>query len=337
MTDRYARQARFKEIGQSGQNLIKESTVTIIGCGALGTAQAEMLVRSGVKTIHLVDRDVVEWSNLQRQQLFTEDDALEMVPKVIAAEKRLHDIRSDVTLHTYLEHADADLIKRLAEQSDILLDATDNFETRLVINDVCHQLNKAWVYGACIGSTSVVFPILPGETACLRCIVESIPLNLATCENAGILASTVQITASRQCNEVWKYLTGQREQMLRKLCIEDVWEMDRQLIGISKVKRDDCLTCGETPSYPALKEHADVAVLCGRDTVQLKPSTSRHYSLEDIESSLKEQHYSYQKTPFFIQFYAENHRVMAFHNGRILVHETKDERVGRKIFHQLFG
>ncbi len=339
MDTRYSRQTLFKPIGDHGQRLLSDATITIIGCGALGSVIAETLVRAGVGTIHLVDRDYVEYSNLQRQQLFIEQDALEMIPKVVAAEKRLRAIRSDIQLITYLENADSVLIEDLSKRSNLLMDATDNFETRLLINDAAHKFRIPWIYGACVGSTGTVFPFLPGESACFRCLLPLLPTMNETCDTAGIISPAVQITASLQCTEAIKWLTGNHAAMRTKFHHFDVWHNENYDIGISKIRNEKCNTCGSTPTYPDLQgnNNRKYAVLCGRDAVQILPDEMRSLSLDDVELVAKRLDISLKRTPYFVELYAFDYRMILFGNGRLLIHGLADVKKGRTIYHQLFG
>lgn len=337
---RYSRQMMYSPIGLDGQELLSQARVAIIGCGALGSASAELLVRAGIGTIHLADRDVVELSNLQRQQLYAEADALEMKPKVIAAAERLRAIRSDVQLLTYMEHVDAELMDMIAAQCDIVVDATDNFETRYIINDAAYKHGIPWVYGACVGSTGCVFSFVPGETACFQCVLPVLPAFNATCDTVGIIAPAVQITASYQCAEVFKWLTGNHTALRRKMLHVDVWNGVHMEIGISRLKDEQCLTCGAHPSYPALSMQAEserYTLLCGRDAVQITPQRDRRVTFEEAVLLAKRLDAVYKVTPYFAEIKMEEVRLILFANGRLLIHGIHDVEIGRKLYHQWFG
>lgn len=341
MSMRYSRQVLFKPIGSTGQECLSKATVAIIGCGALGSASAEMLVRAGIGTIHLADRDYVEMSNLQRQQLYTEEDAEHKKPKVVAAAERLQAIRADVNLVTYIEHVDGRLMEQLASQCDVLVDATDNFETRLIINDAAYKYGIPWIYGACVGSSGSVFPFVPEQSAsaCFRCLLPVLPSVNATCDTAGIIAPAVQITASYQCAEVLKWLTGNKEAMRTKMLHVDVWNSTQLEVGIARMKDEHCDTCGSHPVYPSLlssRSNRDV-VLCGRDTVQIMPDSDRALSFDDAEQLAKRLRLNYKRTPYFVELHVEDKRIMLFHNGRMLIHGLNDAAAGRTLYHQLFG
>ncbi|SOB99818.1 adenylyltransferase/sulfurtransferase [Ureibacillus xyleni] len=339
MDTRFSRQLLFKGIGQEGQQRLEKSKVAIIGCGALGSSVLETLVRAGIGTIHIADRDVVELSNLHRQQLFSEYDALEQLPKVIAAEKRIKAIRSDFSLHTYIQHVDSTLIQQLAQQVDIIVDATDNFETRLLINDAAYKYNIPWIYGACIGSSGVVFPFIPNQSACLRCLLPVLPSTNETCDTVGIISPAVQITAAIQSAEVLKWLTGQENLMLKKIYHFDCWNSSQLNIGVSKVKKPLCKTCSNNPAYPSLQVNLQqhYAVLCGRDAVQILPSTDRKITLQDAAKIANKLNVPVKQNPYFVEFKKENHRIIVFQDGRILIHGLKNIHESRKMVTQLFG
>jgi molybdopterin-synthase adenylyltransferase len=339
MSDRYSRQRLFKPVGENGQNRLEAAAVTIVGCGALGSTIAETLTRAGIGEIHLVDRDYVELSNLQRQQLFTEKDAEDMMPKVAAAEKRLKAIRSDLRLFTYLDNLDAALMERLILQSDLVMDATDNFETRLLINDASVKYSVPWIYGACVGSSGVVFPFIPGETGCFRCLLPVLPAVNETCDTVGIISPAVQVTAALQCAEAMKWLTGNRGAVRKKIHHFNLWDNTQLDIGISRIKNEACATCGANPTFPSLEKAAEqtYAVLCGRDAVQVLPDPNRPITLEDAEKVGRQLDAQVKRTPYFVELHAFNHRMVLFGNGRLLIHGIRSVSEGRKLYHQLFG
>lgn len=339
MDDRYSRQLLFKPLGPKGQQNIGDASVAIIGCGALGSAIAETLARAGVGEIHLVDRDYVEWSNLQRQQLFTEEDAKEMVPKVVAAEKRLKAIRSDLRLSVYLEHLDAGLMEKLAVRCSLIMDATDNFETRLLINDASAKFAVPWIYGACVGSTGAVFPFIPGESSCFRCLLPVLPTVNQTCDTAGIIPPAVQVTAAIQCTEALKWLSGNRGAMRKRVHHFDLWENIQHDIGVSRIRNPECATCGNTPAYPSLNGAGQgaYAVLCGREAVQVLPGPERIISLADAETIGRRMGGKVKRTPYFVELQVFGKRAVLFADGRLLIHGIRNVPEGRNFYHQLFG
>ncbi|EGQ26533.1 thiamine biosynthesis protein ThiF [Sporosarcina newyorkensis 2681] len=339
MENRYSRQTLFQPIGQSGQRQLTDAHAVIIGCGALGSAISETLVRAGIGKVTLADRDYVEASNLQRQQLFNEADAKGSVPKVVAAERRLRSIREDVEIRTVLDHVDGPILEEISQDADLLLDATDNFETRLLINDAAWKLNIPWIYGAVVGSSGSAFPFIPGETPCFRCLLPVLPAVNETCDTVGVIAPAVQISAAHQSAEALKWLTGNTSAMRTKLLHFDVWNNTSVEAGISRMKNPDCETCGSHPTYPALhvQSGTQYAVLCGRDTVQIIPDADRELTVADGVRVARQLGMKYRETPFFVEFHAENYRCILFDNGRLLIHGLKDMRTGRKLYHSLFG
>src|SRR5215468_1720796 len=224
--DRYSRQVRFAPIGEEGQRRLLGSHVTLCGCGALGTVLANILVRAGVGHLRLIDRDFIETNNLQRQVLFDEKDVAENLPKAEAAARKLAAVNSAIYVEPVVTDIDRTNIVELTKDADLILDGTDNFEIRYLINDVAMKLGKPWVYGGCIGSHGQTMTILPGETPCLRCVFEAAPApgEAGTCETAGVLSPIVNIIASFQVTEAFKILTGHLETINRELIYIDVWD-----------------------------------------------------------------------------------------------------------------
>src|SRR5882762_733979 len=233
--DRYSRQMRFYGIGEAGQRKLLDSHVTLCGCGALGTVIANALVRAGVGHVRIVDRDFIEMSNLQRQVLFDEHDVSENLPKAEAAARKLAAINSAVHVEPVVTDIDRTNILDLVGDADLILDGTDNFEVRYLINDAAVKLGKPWVYGGSIGSHGQTMTILSGETPCLRCVFEAAPApgEAGTCETAGVLSPIVNIVASFQAAEAFKILTGHKEQISRDLIYVDVWDNIQRRIKIA--------------------------------------------------------------------------------------------------------
>src|SRR5438552_11294671 len=234
--ERYSRQMRYPGIGEDGQRRLLASHVTLCGCGALGTVLANELVRAGVGHLRLVDRDFIETNNLQRQVLFDEHDVAENLPKAEAAARKLGAINSSVFVEPVVTDIDRTNILELVQDADLILDGTDNFEIRYLINDAAVKLSKPWIYGGCIGSHGQTMTIVPGETPCLRCVFEAAPApgEAGTCETAGVLSPIVNIVASFQATEAFKILTGHTEQISRDLVYIDVWENDQKRFKITK-------------------------------------------------------------------------------------------------------
>ncbi len=220
---RYSRQERFPQIGPEGQRRLRSARVLLVGCGALGSALAETMTRAGVGRLTIVDRDCVEPSNLQRQSLFDEDDAAQARAKAVAAEARLRRLNSDVTVHGIVADLDAALARELVAGADLVLDGTDNFETRYLLNDVCLRAGVPWIYGACVAAHGALLAVRPGRTPCLRCVLGERPQAGATCDTDGVIAPIVQVVAGLQAAEALKLLAGCEPALVDGLLTVDVW------------------------------------------------------------------------------------------------------------------
>lgn len=338
--DRYSRQERFAPFGKEGQQRLKQSCALIIGAGALGSAIAETLVRAGVGRVILADRDYVEWSNLQRQQLFTEEDAGQRLPKAVAAQRRLRMINSDVVLEAKVLDVRADELVELASDADVILDATDNFDTRLIINDYCYKFGIPWIYGGCVGSTGMSFTFRPGATPCLNCLLGAVPFGGDTCDIAGILPQAVQMVAAHQTMEAMKLLSGHQEALRGKMISFDLWRNDTLAFGVERAQKASCPTCGDHPSYPFLlavnTEKSEV--LCGRDTVQIRPARRMELDLDKLAERLNSlQEGKVSVSPFMTMYQLADKRIVVFADGRALIHGTSDLAEARTIYHRYIG
>lgn len=332
--ERYSRQVLYKGIGEAGQRLISASTVLIIGVGALGSLSAEMLARAGIGKLILIDRDYVEYSNLQRQTLYTANDAREKVPKVIAAKRRLMEIRPDLEVEAHIGHCDAPLLLELAESADLLFDGTDNFDTRLLINDAAYRLGKAWVYAACVEASYSSAGFVPGATPCYRCLMPVLPATTLTCDTAGIIGPAVQMAVAQQVTSGLKILTGQFESP-HYMHIGNVWDMDHMKYRIDAMKSDECETCGIHPVYPSLDAYCDQTMrLCGRDTVQVM---DERITASVVDHAVGRLGTEVNRTPYFQEFHYENFRFVCFNNGRMLIHGLDDMNKAKALVNQLFG
>jgi sulfur carrier protein ThiS adenylyltransferase len=339
VNNRYSRQELFSPIGKEGQQRIFNKHVLIIGAGALGTASAEALVRAGIGKLTIVDRDYVEWSNLQRQQLYTEDDAHNRIPKVIAAKNRLTDINSTVHIEAIIADASVVELETWAENVNLIIDATDNFETRMIINDVSQKYGVPWIYGACVGSYGISYTIIPEKTPCLSCILETVPLGGLTCDTAGIINPAVNMVVSHQISEALKILVGDWDSLRNKLVSFDLWKNHYTSIYVDKLKNEDCPTCGVKRSYPFLsfENQTKSAVLCGRDSVQIRPSVPVVRNLEALEKLFMNQGGTVQRNPYLLSYTMDTHRLVIFKDGRVLVHGTKDITEAKSLYHKYLG
>ena len=288
---RYSRQILFPELGRKGQNRLINSQVVIVGCGALGTVQAESLSRAGIGTIRLIDRDFIEESNLQRQTLFTEQDMRESLPKAVAAKRHLEEINSSVQVDAQVADLNYRNVESLVEGADCILDGTDNFEARFLLNDVSQKHQIPWIYGAAVGSQGLTMTIVPGQTPCLRCVFESPPPPGATptCDTAGVLAPAVNLVASLQVAEAFKILTGQLRRINRKLVCLDVWQNTWQRLEIASSRNGgDCPAC-HLGRYDFLEgeQGSSATVLCGRDSVQINQSQGQCLNFPQLAERLE--------------------------------------------------
>src|SRR5438552_4012621 len=288
--DRYRRQIRFPGLGEEGQRRLMAARVTLCGCGALGTVLANALVRAGVGHIRLIDRDFIETSNLQRQVLFDEQDVAQNLPKAEAAARKLGAINSGVHVEPIVTDIDRTNILQLVEDADLILDGTDNFEIRYLINDVAVKLNKPWVYGGCIGSHGQVMTILPGQTPCLRCVFEAAPApgEVGTCETAGVLGPVVNIVGSLQATEACKILTGNLDAINRDLIYLDVWENVQRHIKVAPLLgKVDCPCCQRRRFEWLEGEHgSQTTSLCGRNAVQVSHRVPGKLNFEEMAKHL---------------------------------------------------
>ena len=289
--ERYSRQMLFKHIGTSGQEKIMNAHVLIIGMGALGTHLAEGLVRAGVGELTIVDRDYIEFSNLQRQTMYTEMDAVDKLPKVVAAERNLMAIRQNLNLHIHIAHVDRLFLETYAQDIELILDATDNFETRQLINDFAYKNTIPWIYGGVVQSTYVEATFIPKQTPCFNCLIPQLPTINMTCDTVGVIQPAVTMTTSLQLRDALKILTGAT--IATKVTYGDIWEGTHFTFGFSKLHDSACTTCGTQPTYPYLNTtQRQFASLCGRDTVQYE---NPEISQEMLETFLQQQEIPYQR------------------------------------------
>ena len=337
---RYSRQVRFAPFGAGGQQALAEASVLIVGAGALGTGIAETLTRCGVGRIIIVDRDYVEWSNLQRQQLYTESDATLRMPKAAAAQIRLQQINSEVKIEAHVMDVRAEELESLIPGINLIMDGTDNFDTRLIINDIAQKYTIPWIYGACVGSYGITYTILPGETPCLNCLLGTVPLGGDTCDIAGILPQAVQLVTANVTAEALKLLSKNEKQLRNKLLTFDVWRNEYQEIGVKAAKKENCPSCGSHPIYPYLTaantERSDV--LCGRETVQIRPAERQKLNLRETATRLSRLGSgSVDCNDFLLSFNEGAYRMVVFADGRALIHGTSDLAVARSLYHRYFG
>lgn len=336
MGNRYSRQILFKPIGEAGQEKIQNKHILILGCGALGSANAENLVRAGIGKLTIIDRDYVELSNLQRQQLYTEKEVTEQLPKAMAAKQRLQQINSSVVIDAYVMDATPVTLLPLLKNVDILIDATDNFETRFILNDLAHKEQIPWIYGSCVGSTGMSFTVLPDETPCLGCLMDTMPVSGATCDSVGIISPAVQMVVAHQTAEALKLLVGDNNACRTKLVTFDLWNNHYHMMKVDRAKKADCPTCGENPSYQHLnyESRTKSEVLCGRNTVQIR--TPQKLNLDELAHRLQKIA-PVRHNHFLLSLEYESYRLVFFQDGRTLIHGTDSIEKAKTIYNQLAG
>ena len=338
--ERYSRQMRFAGIGEDGQRRLLQARVTLCGCGALGTVLANALVRAGVGHLRLIDRDFIETSNLQRQVLFDEHDVAENLPKAEAAARKLAAINSSVHVDPVVADIDRTNILELVQEADLILDGTDNFEIRYLINDVAVKLGKPWVYGGCIGSHGQTMTILPGETPCLRCVFEAAPApgEAGTCETAGVLGPMVNVIASLQATEALKILTGRREKINRELLYFDIWDNVQRRIKIAPLLgKVDCPCCRHHRYEWLDGSHgSQTTSLCGRNAVQVSHRTPARLNFEEMASHLEKMGaVSYNR--FLLKFNVDAYEFTVFPDGRAIIKGTADVDKARTLYAKYIG
>jgi adenylyltransferase/sulfurtransferase len=337
-TDRYSRQILFSGIGEEGQARLLKARVVVIGCGALGTAQVESLARAGVGHLRIVDRDFVEFSNLQRQTMFTEKDAAERLPKAVAAANRLREINSDITVQPEIVDVNHSNVERLIENCDLVLDGTDNFATRYLINDACVKHRVNWIYGAAVGSYGVTMTIRPGGTPCLRCVFPEAPPagDAPTCDTAGVIMPIINTVAALQVTEALKLLTGHEESVHRSLMQFDVWRNDWRRISLGQPE-PDCPTCSLRKFQSLEAENGDFAVvMCGRHAVQVCPPQPASLDLKQLTKRLSAAG-EVNSNDYLVRFRTGEFELTVFADARSIIRGTDDIATARSLYAKFIG
>lgn len=339
MSDRYTRQRILPEIGDEGQRRLGEARVTIVGCGALGSFQAQLLARAGVGRLTLVDRDFVERSNLQRQVLFTDADAEAGLPKAVAAARALAAINPEIEVVPRVADLHAGNAGDLLEDAGLVCDGTDNFETRYLINDWCVREEIPWVYAGVIGTGGLVLPIVPGETPCLACVFETPPPagSVATCETAGVLGPAVAVVAGIQTGEIVKLLVGSDDAVSRALLRWDAWDATLTAVGVGE-PRTDCPACGRRDlAWLEGRRGASAARLCGRDAIQILPREAADPPpLAAIAGRIGGE-WAVTVNEWLLRARKDGVTVNLFRDGRVIVDGTTDESEARSLVARVVG
>jgi molybdopterin/thiamine biosynthesis adenylyltransferase len=336
---RYARQLVLKEIGREGQRRLGGAHVAVVGIGALGSVSANLLARAGVGRLTLIDRDYLEMNNLQRQVLYDEADLASNLPKAVAAKRKLEQINSEIKIEAEAADINADTIDGLLEEADLVVDGTDNLETRFLINDYCLKKKFPWIYGGAVRTEGMSYVILPGDGPCLRCLFGEAPgpENIQTCDQVGILAPTAHMIASFQTIEAIKILSGHKKSVDRQLWKVDLWNRQFKAINLDHLRKTPCSGCSKK-DYPYLKREVGsrAVSLCGRNAVQIYKRGEAKINFAalakklaaDGQVSFNDYLLKYQKKPY---------EITVFSNGRAIVKGTEDEKQARSLYAKYIG
>ena len=341
---RYARQMRFAPFGVEGQRKLLASSALVVGCGALGSVIANTLARAGVGKLRIVDRDFLELNNLQRQVLYDEDDVAAGLPKAIAAKNRLARINSGIEIDAIVADVDHTNIERLLGGVDCLIDGTDNFETRFLLNDAAVKLGVPWIYGGCLGAEGQTLTILPGETPCLRCLMPEPPPpgTSPTCDSAGILATIISVIASLEANEALKILSGHVEAISRTWTVLDLWDNTLRQIKLDSVspgsaRAADCPCCGRR-EFPWLsgERGSHTAILCGRNSVQLSFPGREAVSLDGLADKLSAVG-QVTRNKYLVRAAIGDYQLTIFPDGRAVIGGTEDIAEAKSVYAKFVG
>lgn len=338
--ERYSRQILFDDIGEAGQERLARARAVIIGCGALGAIQAETLARAGVGHLVLVDRDFVEESNLQRQIMFEEADARDRIPKAVAAARRIDRVNSDIEVEAVVKDVNYENVEEIIAGADVVLDGTDNFETRFLINDASIKQAKPWIYGAAVGSYGLTMTIIPGETACLRCVLEAMPDpgSGPTCDTAGVLMPVVSIIGSIQSIEAIKLLTGNKDRLHRSVITVDVWDFQLRRTALESFSTNaNCPACG-LQDFEFLRGGARqvTTTLCGRNAVQIAKSGAASIDFRALAERLKPLG-EVAFNDFLLRFRVDEYDITVFRDARSIIRGTADPAIARGVYARYIG
>jgi len=325
----------FPGIGTKGQNKLAAGRVAIVGCGATGSAIASLLSRAGVGTIRIIDRDYVEPSNLQRQSLFDEADAAESLPKAIAASRKIGAFNSKIVVEPIVSDLVPSNIEEHLDGLQLILDGTDNFETRYLLNDYAVKNSRPWIYSAAVGSYGLTLNFLPGQTACLACVFPDSPRGtVETCETAGILNSAINLIASIASTEAIKILIGAEDKVRRTLLSFDVWENKQTEISAAK-PIPECRVCGNKKFIHLAGEGRPHITLCGRNSVQIH-ERNRPVDLAEMSNRLSP-HGVVRRNDFVLKFWHEPYEMTLFPDGRAIIKGTTDKAMARSLYARFVG
>lgn len=338
---RYSRQTLFRPIGSQGQRKLMQSRVAIVGMGALGTVLANHMVRAGVGYVRLIDRDFVEMSNLQRQMLYDEEDARTSAPKATAAAKRLSRTNGLVEIEPHVTDLNPTNAETLLSGVDLILDGSDNFAVRFLVNDFSIKKGIPWIYGGAVSSRGVSMTVIPGETPCLRCMFGEAPAQgtTETCDTAGVIGPIIHVVASHQATEALKLLVGDRESLNKRMVHFDLWHNQHAAVDVSKARKTDCPACGHGhfEYLDAEYEGETIQSMCGRNSVQIHPIVPRKLELAewaDKFSVIGET----EVNPFLLKFRPDaEHTLVLFPDGRVIVQGTDDPTAAKSLYSRYIG
>ncbi|HKW98319.1 MAG TPA: ThiF family adenylyltransferase [Bryobacteraceae bacterium] len=333
--ERYSRQILFSEIGEAGQERLLRSHAAIVGAGALGSVAAMALAQAGVGRLWIIDRDYVDASNLQRQFLFEEQDAADCLPKAVAAERRLRRLNSGIEVRGVVADLNPSNIEELLAGAEVILDGTDNFEARYLINDFAVSRGVAWIYGAAVGSYGITMPVIPQTTACLRCVYPEPPRTAQpTCDTAGVLGAVTAAVAALQVADALKILSGHTERVARRITNMDVWT--GTLRQIEQPARDpECPACGRREFVHLNGANRAPISLCGRNAVQIH-TAARPIDLAQLKSRLAALG-EVRANEFALRFFPAPFEMTIFPDGRAIVKGTTDPGVARSLYARYVG
>jgi len=338
--NRYSRQILFSGIGSEGQARLGRSRVLLVGCGALGSVLAEIMVRAGIGSLALADRDYVDESNLQRQSLFTEQDWKAGLPKAVAAARHLRDINSAVELEDHVVDVTPDTIEPLLDKRDLILDGTDNFEARYLINDASLKFRIPWVYGACVGAYGLCYAFVPGRTPCLRCVLEKMPPpgSSPTCDTVGVIGPIVHLVAAFETAEALKILAGRLDRLNPRMITADLWENRVAPFDLSAVRPDpDCPACGRgNYEFIAGAHRARVQTLCGSNAVQFWRADAGEVPLESIARRLHALG-PVTENEYLLRAQVDEIEIAMFRDGRTIVRGVRDMEEAKRAYARFIG
>lgn len=337
-TSRYSRQVLVDKIGPAGQESIGRGLAVVIGLGALGSAAANLLARAGTGRMRLVDRDIVDWSNLQRQTLYMEADAAGSLPKAVAAAARLRQANSEVTYEPIVDDVGPSNVEQLIAGATVVVDGLDNFHTRGLINEACIKHGIPWVHGACLSTHGMVMTVVPGRGPCYECLLPDAGSMTSphTCDTVGILGPVAIAVAAREAMEAIKFLAGRADEATLGLTVFDLWTNEFRYLGVDR--NAGCSVCGRR-EFPLLErgDPLKTTTLCGRDAVQVVPSLSRRFDFDAVARTLRRAFPSVQENPYVLRLRQDGYEIVLFRDGRAIIFGTTDENTAKGVYVRYVG